>query len=432
MSIKARIAQAVKSWLALPELGSITYNGDIPRYLAPGRIQTDNNTIIQACLVSILDAFTDAPLVTVKVDGSGSEEYDYSTRLAALMQRPNPRRKISGRRLMRATVASYELDGNAYWDLTYDRKGDVAEMMYVPHWSIEPVADKKGLLSHYEITMADGSKQRREFDEIVHFAQGINPSNPLKGQSALKSALLQVMTDNEADAYTSEIIRNPAVIGIAVFPSDGDPGADAAQYLTSKINSQFGRGGRGGAWVSSFAGKIQNVGFSPEQLALDKLRRIPEERISAVMNVPAIVAGLGAGLDRSTYSNMGDARKYFARYKIAPLWDAFEEEISIQLAPQTEGFNAGEMAKFDRRQIPDLQPDQDALHERTREDWKADILDLFRTKTILGEEADESDRGVYFSDKKAKMFADPIPADEAGKAFALASRERATQTQGEG
>jgi hypothetical protein len=57
------------------------------------------------------------------------------------------------------------------------------------------------------------------------------------------------------------------------------------------------------------ATKIQQFGFSPDQLLLRELRRMPEERVTAVLGIPAVVVGLGAGLERSTFTNMAEARE---------------------------------------------------------------------------------------------------------------------------
>jgi hypothetical protein len=77
--------------------------------------------------------------------------------------------------------------------------------------------------------------------------------------------------------------------------------------------------------------KVEQFGFSPEQLLLRELRRIPEERVTAVLGVPAIVAGLGAGLDRSTFTNMAEAREAAYESGIIPTQRIIAEDIRFQL-----------------------------------------------------------------------------------------------------
>jgi hypothetical protein len=92
-----------------------------------------------------------------------------------------------------------------------------------------------------------------------------------------------------------------------------DPGANA---IKANFRERFGGDNRGEPLVISGKVKVQVLSFSPQQMDLTALRRVPEERISGVTGVPAIVAGLGAGLDRSTFANFGEARE--AGFFVAP------------------------------------------------------------------------------------------------------------------
>jgi hypothetical protein len=84
------------------------------------------------------------------------------------------------------------------------------------------------------------------------------------------------------------------------------------------------------------ATKVQEFGFSPEQLTLKDLRRIPEERVTAVLGTPAVVVGLGAGLDRSTFTNYTEAREAAYEQAIIPPQALLAEEIWFQLLPDFE------------------------------------------------------------------------------------------------
>jgi len=93
------------------------------------------------------------------------------------------------------------------------------------------------------------------------------------------------------------------------------------------------------------------------------LHRVPEERISAVMGVPAIVAGLGAGLDRSTYSNVREAREMFTETKLVPLWNDDAGTVNLQLLPDFDT-NRRTFCKFDLTDVRALQEDEDKKYAR--------------------------------------------------------------------
>ena len=58
--------------------------------------------------------------------------------------------------------------------------------------------------------------------------------------------------------------------------------------------------------------------------------------MTAVLGVPAIVAGLGAGLDRSTFTNFSEAREAAYESQIIPSQGVFGEDLRHQLLPNFE------------------------------------------------------------------------------------------------
>jgi phage portal protein BeeE len=108
---------------------------------------------------------------------------------------------------------------------------------------------------------------------------------------------------------------------------------EIADELKARISAAYGGDNVGSTAVLSPGAKLTALGFSPEQLDMKTLHRVPEERISAVLGVPAIVAGLGAGLDHATYSNVAQAREAFTETKLIPLWRSIAAALTIQLLP---------------------------------------------------------------------------------------------------
>ncbi len=93
------------------------------------------------------------------------------------------------------------------------------------------------------------------------------------------------------------------------------------------------------------------------------LHRIPEERISAVLGVPAIVAGLGAGLDRSTYSNSREMAEWFTERKLIPQWRSDAAKLNVSLLPDFTS-NRLFFVEFDITNVRALQEDMDAKYTR--------------------------------------------------------------------
>jgi hypothetical protein len=114
----------------------------------------------------------------------------------------------------------------------------------------------------------------------------------------------------------------------------------------------------------SGATRVAQFGFSPEQLILRELRRIPEERVTAVLGVPAIVAGLGAGLDRSTFTNMSEAREAAYESGIIPMQRILAEDIRFQLLTEFERDPFEWRFGFDLTKVRVLQEDLYRLAQR--------------------------------------------------------------------
>jgi hypothetical protein len=109
--------------------------------------------------------------------------------------------------------------------------------------------------------------------------------------------------------------------------------------------------------------KVSVVSFSPEQLDFKTVRRVPEERISAVTGVPAIVAQLGAGLDRSTFANYGEAREFMTEDAVAPLWEGFGIQWTEGLRLDF-GLSEAEAIRYDTSEVAALQDDKNEAAKR--------------------------------------------------------------------
>ena len=225
-----------------------------------------------------------------------------------LLRRPND--FYSGANLWKATLIDYYVDGNAYWLKIRDSGSGVRKLWWAPSWTIEPKGTETDFITHYLYRPGGGEGWRVAPDDIVHFRVGLDPDDPRKGRAPLKSVLREVFTDDEAANFTASLLRHMGVPGLLVSPdSDEAPSLSDVEETKAYIAQNFTGDNRGKALVMSGETKGHQFGFSPSELDLKDLRRIPEERVTAVLGVPAMVAGLGAGLDRSTFTNYGEARR---------------------------------------------------------------------------------------------------------------------------
>jgi HK97 family phage portal protein len=339
------------------------------------------NAIIMTCIQSIMRAFPEAPMKVMRTNRDGGSEIVGDHPMAKLLKKPNE--YFSGRLLWQATVYSLNLDGNAYWLKVRGGGGQVVELWYEPHFTIRcrwPSSGKE-FISHYEVKRGSEWLEVKK-EDVVHFRFGIDPQNIRRGISPLASALREVWTDNEAARYSASMLRNMGIPGVVIAPKDQGVIADPEQ-VKNLFMQKFGGDRRGEPLVLTDSVSVDILSFSPEQMNLVGLRRIPEERIPALLSWPAVVAGLGAGLDRSTYNNMDEARQQAYEQNIIPTQMVLSDDLGTQLLPDF-GDPDTETVVFDLSQVRVLQDDQAKLYQRLSQGYDSGWIKRSEARTATG------------------------------------------------
>lgn len=333
-----------------------------------------------------------AAVPTLWKQNGDEEEKQPDHPMLRLLARPNP--YYSGALNWKAVVTDWFVDGNGYLLVVRDMLKMPAELWWAPASLMEPKGTETEFITHYEYR-PNGIAIRLDPDDVIHFRNGIDPDNPRKGRSPLRSVLREVFTDDEAATFTAQLLRNMGVPGLVISP-DGDHqmNEEEAEAAKAHVRENFTGDKRGEPLVTSGKTKVHSFGFSPQELNLKDLRRIPEERVTAVIGVPAIVAGLGAGLDRSTFANFAEAREAAYEECIIPTQGLMAEEIRFQLLPKFEDDPYLWRFEFDTSGVRVLQEDKDKLSARTGQEVKDGLRTVAEGRRILGMDAEESDE-VY-------------------------------------
>jgi HK97 family phage portal protein len=396
--ILPRIRAAWKSFLYGPSDsygwgGSAgTYGTSIDYTVEAGDLP--QNAIIMACIQSIMAVFPEAPVKVQREAGDGSGgKIVPNHALTKILKRPNP--YYSGSLLWQATAYSYNLSGDAYWIKVRNARRQVIELWYEPHFTIRARWNEGEFISYYEVRRGN-EWFRIERDDVVHFRFGIDPHNPRYGLSKLAAALREVFTDNEAARYSATVLRNTGVPGVVMRPPANETIANP-ELVKMQFMQKFGGDHRGEPLVVTDPMEIDILSFSPEQMNLKSLRRIPEERICALLGWPAVVAGLGAGLDRSTYNNMDEARQQAYEQNIIPTQQAMADDLTTQLLPDFSTAPDMEAVMFDLSSVRVLQDDQLKLYQRLDIGYRGGWLKRAEVRAEVGKPVLPED-DIYFND----------------------------------
>jgi HK97 family phage portal protein len=331
-----------------------------------GQQSSADNSAVFACLQTLTRAYVEPPLRVYTFDGDAPVPVDGHP-LAALLRRPNP--FMPGKPFLRYTEWCKHTYGNAYWRKIRagtSGSGNVVELWPISPSKMAPVTYKGSgdFISAYRYTIDGGKYEDIPVSDIVHFRMGIDDDDQRVGCSGLQRLLREVASDTEATLFADRLLRNNAVPGLVVVPpKDATMDEQRAQEVKARIESAYGGENTGRVGVVSPGSDLKMLGFDPQSMDLSTLHRIPEERISAVLGVPAVLAGLGAGLQNATYSNVRELREFFTESTLVPLWAEDGETITHQLLPDFSADPTMYVA-FDTDDVRALQQDESDLYTR--------------------------------------------------------------------
>lgn len=350
--------------------------------------QGDGNSAVYACLQAISTAYVEAPLTVYRQTAPKEREPMFESPLQQLLDMPNP--ALDMLEIMAWVQWAKHVDGNAY--LRKLRAGNELTGNVVELWPISPTRivprTQRGsddFISYYRYYKRPGQYEDIPVENIVHFRMGLDDRDHRLGCSPLKALLREISSDEQATRYADRLLANLAINGLSLEFDKETESIDkvTADELKARIQAAYGGDNVGAVSVLSPGAKLVSHGFSPEQMDLKVLHRVPEERISAVLRVPAIVAGLGAGLDRSTFANYEEANQSFIEQTILSLYRADDKKLTHSLARDFTSDRKVSVA-HDISQMRALQDDEDKKSTRLKTYVEAGILDVDEARAEIG------------------------------------------------
>lgn len=382
------------------------------------------NSVVAACLQWFVDTMPEARLQVKKLTASGSEVLPVHP-VYDLLSKPNPSAGYLWRDILGAIAVSQKLDGNAYLRYRFDGMSQVQSIEFIPAGHCEPMESFAGSgLRYYQVTV-NGKSEPVPVNEIAHFRSGIDPRNTLKGFCAFKSVQRSVMTDNEAEVYNHVILKNLGVLGWMIAPvGDAELSKEARDAVKAQFVSHFTGEDRGKPFVSSGAVEVTAIGHTPDKLQVTEIRKVPAQRICAVFRLSPLVVGVD--MDRSTFSNMKEARESAVESANAPLWAQIAEVLTGTMR-ELKILAPGEFLEFDLSTVRALQEDEDAKHKRAQDNYFKGIWKRSESRAYVGLTSTPDDE-IYYTDIQAANAASKLMSDAQMKSTERALLFRAIET----
>lgn len=378
-----------------------------------------------ACVSALAFAFPEPPLLIYDDEGDQGQSLPRHG-LRRLLRRPTP--FMGEAEIMVTTMVYMAVGGNAYWHKLRGKGNQVVQLRPYHAGQIIPVPGGENWIQHYLYdnlgTQGIGSTRENlpKIDpaDIVHFKwPSPDPAQPWMAQPPILSAAAEVDSDVEAVRYVFALLHNDA-IPRTVLTVPGDRVLDDAEVrrMKEQWRERYGGANRGDVAILEGGSKVDRLGMNLQELAFDALVKLPETRIAASLRVPPILAGLNAGLERSTFSNYGEARTALAQDTLIPLWRIVASEVTADLLPEFPG-DRGVEARFDTSKVAALQEDTNAKYKRVGDAYQKGVLKLNEARRALGYPDDPEGERYYQGFSLGQQLDKTLTDTQSPKAFVM-------------
>ena len=380
------------------------YNSSAGDFDMSGLGNGQSNSAVTACLQVLGVSFSEATLQVMFVDEDGQSQIIPNHPFSNLLRRPNP--YMSGDVVQQYIINAMHVSGDAYLMKQKNNAGELVALYPIMPEQVIPKGTVNDLITHYEYQVDKGTMEIKPQD-MVHFRLGLDPSNHKKGFSPLKTVLREIYGDESAGQMATALLANSGVPSMLITPKD-DYGLTEteADQISRTYQQKVGGKNKGKPLILSGSMNVERLAFSPKDLDIGALRRIPEERVSAVLGVPAILAGLGAGLERATYNNTSELREFFTEQKLIPLWRMVAEELTQQVLLPDYQSNQAVSAEYDFSEVRALQGDEKEMFEKLNVGVQGGWITVAEARKQVGLPTNES-QDVYLLSNSVI----PTPAD---------------------
>lgn len=357
-------------------------------------VRIELSSALAVCLNTVTNAFPEAELCVERETKDGEDEREPTNPALMLVEKPNP--YMSGSDILTAVVRDLmtSASGSAYLVKRRGAYGKPVELWPVDSSMMRPVWPATGdeFISAYEITI-DGERRYIEPKDVIHFRNDVDknpPSYSRCGIPYLPPVMQDLYIDSAAGDFTAAIMRNMGMPGAIISPKTLADGRSITldqptrDQFAADYQARFTGAGRGRAMIMGNPIDVHQLGFDPEKMSLREIRQIVEERLSAIYNIPAIVAGFGAGLEHATYANYEQALRAFWSGCIIPIQRRIATTLTLQFLRVDYAKSEQLYFEFEHDHIKALQESETEKRQRDREDFAAGLLTHHQAASRLG------------------------------------------------
>lgn len=382
-----------------------------------------DNSIVRMALKWKEDIYFEARQCVRRPDKTGKLDILPEHPLTDLLRDgPNTPNPIYGLRTLKAgLMISLSVYGDGYlWKLR-SGAGRLAGFLYLPASLVKIVAGGPfGWISHYEYRVS-GQTIRIEVPDMIHVQDGADPENPRHGLSRLGAALREICTVNERATFEWALLGNRGIPGAIVNLKEAPKGTDTApgsrggtvdqaRRMKKQWQEEFTGDNRFMVLASTLPLDVHEIAFSPNEMALDKIARLPISVICGSLNLDPMVLGLPS--DEKKFSNFREARSAAYEECIIPTHKLIDEAIGSGCMHELPFAQENDVLGRDYSDVRALQEDAQRVAGRATTLYKGGVVKRKVALRMIGEEYDEVEDDVYSTDLRQLPAPGHDPHDE--------------------
>ena len=287
-----------------------------------------------------------------------SEVVDHG--LLDLLDRPNPKQSFS--HLLRVTVVSLGLCGDAYWYKVHPPllPEAVEEVWMLPPHQVELVRGDNGSVEAYKYEQPDGKELYLKPESVIHFKYHNPIDTEGNGYSPLKSVWQVFQLLRQEQSSWQAVLTNMAFPSALISSKDDASPLTAAQAerLQKEMRQVFSMGNQGGVWVVQDALEYSPISTPPKDASALTLYETLKTRICNAYHVPKVL------LDQQDTTPQGTdtAKRSLEEDCLVPMLCNILDTMTHNLCPSPRLFFCAEDIVTPDRQL-ELQERAQVLNE---------------------------------------------------------------------
>jgi len=344
-----------------------------------------NNALVFGCIRVKSNALTQAPLI---FENDAGEEFPKHNSLYSLQNNP----WLSESDILQYMYAHLDLTGKSFVWKWYNTLGEVRELWPIPpSWvTIHTATNAKESINRvvigYTVKTPGDSKDIYIPAEDMMYTRYPDPLDLTEGISPLAAASRNYQLDNLGDDYKGDSMQALQLPGMVVTTS-AKMSNEQKEDLRAVLKQKMGKDARENALILSGAKDIKVDVLNPlDTFNWASFSSMNETRLCMVFGVPPMVVGALVGLERSTFSNMEEANRWFYNSTMVGLWKLIESTLTHNLVTNEM---QGKIC-FDLREIPALRESASVLETRAKALFDSGVITRNEAREIMGYNSDIS------------------------------------------